>query len=85
VFQKVLYENTVYEIASDKHIEKWKYYNINQKIIIDFTSRYNKCEVTFDCKKFDTKFVCKDRYKLIPNNISSHIFVDNELNVEEET
>jgi len=68
LLQKVILHTRIYSsydssyecnIASNKQIEPREFYNLNQNIIIDFTKRHNKNEVTLFCTKCDHDFAAK--------------------------
>ena len=78
------YENIVCEIPSNKQIETREFYNMNLNSIIGFTRRCNRNEVTFYCRKCNHDFAYQDKYKIIPDKLTSLILSDGYQYVEEE-
>ena len=79
------FENVVQNIASNEQIETRDFYYMNQNSIIDFTTRYNKSDITLYYRKCDPYFTCQYQYKVDRNDLPSLIIFDDYLYVGEKS
>jgi hypothetical protein len=78
-------EDTVCDIASNKQIERYEFFKMNENSIIDYTKRYDKSEGTLCCRKSDPDIAAhQDQYTVNSDDLPALVVLEKYLYVVEE-